>query len=142
MIRATCTRHTPYWAKIVVSLRQIQGLLRLQSMWHKDDLWACHTSQLTTPKPTQWLLSKLTKGWIAYQYALAKWKKIQAVNKIDMRGGQNKQIHDVRQLLFDTDRGMAKLVLWLQISLWPLATVYHGLFVFTFKTQPQSYACT
>ena len=59
-----------------------------------------------------------------------------------MRGGQNKQIHDVRQLLFDTDRGMAKLVLWLQISLWPLATVYHGLFVFTFKTQPQSYACT
>lgn len=61
--------------------------------------------------------------------------------KIDMMGGQNKQIH-VRQLFFDTDRSMAELMLWLQIPLWPLATVYHGLFVVILKTQLQSYACT
>lgn len=58
-----------------------------------------------------------------------------------MMRGQNKQIH-VRERFFDTDRSMAELVLWLQIPLWPLATVYHGLFVVTLKTQLQSYACT
>ena len=61
--------------------------------------------------------------------------------KKDMMRGQNKQIH-VRKRFFDTDRSMAELVLWLQIPLGPMATVYHGLFVVTLKTQLQSYACT
>lgn len=61
--------------------------------------------------------------------------------KEDMMGGQNKRIH-VRQRFFDTDQSMAELVLWLQIPLWSLAMVYHGMFVVTLKTQLQSYACT
>ena len=52
--------------------------------------------------------------------------------KKDMMRGQNKQIHVL----------VNELVLWLQILLWPMATVYHGLFVVTLKTQLQSYACT
>lgn len=61
--------------------------------------------------------------------------------KKDPMRGQNKQIH-VRQRFFDADRSMAELVLWLQIPLWPIATVYHGLLVVTLKSQLQSYACT
>lgn len=61
--------------------------------------------------------------------------------KKDLMRGQNKQIH-VRQRFFDADRSMAELVLWLQIPLWPIATVYHGLLVVTLKSQLQSYACT